>query len=63
MFTGRLQLFPVAVCIFGSIECIPYIDKDELFRMDALYCGTDLYSGYEVYLDMLTGKLYATDRL
>lgn len=54
--------FPVAVSVNGQIRCIQHIDRDELFKIKASYCGTDRkYSGYEIYADMETGKLYAAD--
>lgn len=54
--------FPVAVHINGQIRCIQHIDKDDLFQIKASYIGTDKkYSGYEIYADMDTGKLYAAD--
>ncbi len=54
--------FPVAVQINGEIRCIQHIEKDELFRMQAVYCGTDReYSGYEIYADMGNCRLYAAD--
>lgn len=54
--------FPVAVWINGEIRCIPHIEKDDLFLVRAVYCGTDRkYSGYEIYADAESGKLYAAD--
>lgn len=50
--------FPVTV----QIRCIQHIDKDDLFQIRASYIGTDRkYSGYEIYADMDSGKLYAAD--
>lgn len=58
----KIMTYPVAVMINGKIQCIQHINKDDLFRMKASYCGTDrTYSGYEIYSDMETGKLYAAD--
>lgn len=54
--------FPVAVQINGKVECIPYIEEDEIFKMNMLYCGKDAYSGYEIYADRGSGKLYAAGR-
>lgn len=54
--------FPVAVLISGKVRCIPHIEKDDLFKIKAVYCGTDRhYSGYEIYADIGSGKLYAAD--
>lgn len=54
--------FPVAVLIDGKVNCIPYIERDDLFKMHTEYQGVDLeYSGYAIYKD-ITGKLYATER-
>lgn len=53
--------FPVAVIIGNRVECILHIEKNELTRMGAAYCGRDKYSGYEIYADMVSGRLYAAD--
>ena len=54
--------FPVAVSIDNKVKCIPHIEKDDLFNINVLYIGTDRnYSGFEIYADMQTGKLYAVD--
>lgn len=54
--------FPVAVSINDKVKCIPHIEQDDLFKINAVYVGTDrAYSGFEIYADMETGKLYAVD--
>ncbi len=58
----RIMTYPVAVLVNGEIRCIQHIEKDDLFRTELAYIGTDInYSGYELYADMNTGKLYAAD--
>lgn len=48
--------------INGKVECIPHIEKDDLFQIRASYIGTDRkYSGYELYADTETGEVYAAD--
>lgn len=53
--------FPVAAIICNKVECIPHIEKNVLSCMSAAYCGRDKYSGYEIYADMVSGKMYAVD--
>lgn len=53
--------FPVAVLINNKVECLLHIERDDLRYMDALYCGTDKYSGYEIYADIANRKMYAAN--
>ena len=58
----KLMTYPVAVVINDEVRCIPHIEKDVLFDINASYIGTDRrYSGYELYADLETGELYAAD--
>lgn len=58
----KLMTYPVAVVINGKVECIPHIEKDDLFNIKASYIGIDKrYSGYELYADLETGEVYAAD--
>lgn len=53
--------FPVAVSIGGKVEFIPYMERDGIFAMNLSYAGFDSCSGYEIYMDAESGKLYAAD--
>lgn len=59
--SGIYADIPVAVRINNKVECISHVEKNAILRMGVAYCETDKYSGYEIYVDMASGKMYAAN--
>ncbi|MDE7282851.1 MAG: hypothetical protein K2N85_04610 [Lachnospiraceae bacterium] len=57
-----IMTYPVAVELFGKIECVQHIENDDLImNRDYIYIGLDKYSGYELWESILTGEIYSAD--
>lgn len=62
--TKYLMTYPVAVELFGKIECIQHIENDDLImNRDYIHIGNDSYSGYELWESIITGEIYAADSI
>lgn len=51
----------VTIKLFNNIDKAEYMDSEELLKQEVRYIGTDYeLSGYDIYEQIHTGKLYAT---
>lgn len=51
----------VKIELFNNLETAEFLKRDELLKYNVRYIATDFeYSGYDIYEENLTGKLYAT---
>lgn len=52
----------VEIMLFNNIDKARYIESEELLKQEVRYIATDYeLSGYDIYEDIHTGELYATN--